>query len=65
MAMDTLENDLRLQLDALDAKLDLVLQKVGELMERGDANRTSQSRLDQRLKNHEARLLSMERARRR
>lgn len=63
--MDTLEAALRLQLEALGAKLELVLQKVGDLAERNDASRTAHSRLDQRFKNHEARLLSLERPRRR
>lgn len=64
-AMDTLETDLRLRVESLEAKLDLLLQKVADVADREDVTRAAHSRLDQRFKNHEARLLSLERPRRR
>ena len=63
--MDTVETDLKLQLEALDAKLELVLRKCSDIADRDDSTRAAHSRLDQRFKNHEARLLSLERPRRR
>ena len=63
--VDTLEPDLDRQLEALEAKIELLLQQVRDITDREDATRTAHSRLDQRLKNHEARLLSLERPRRR
>ena len=63
--MDTLETDVRLRLEALEATLALLLQKVGDLADREEVTRAAHSRLDQRFKNHEARLLSLERPRRR
>ena len=63
--VDTLDADLHRQLEALDEKVELLLQKVRDIADREEATRTAHSRLDQRLKNHEARLLSLERPRRR
>ena len=65
LRMDTVDTDLKLQLEALDAKLELVLRKCCDIADRDDTMRTAHSRLDQRFKNHEARLLSLERPRRR
>jgi hypothetical protein len=63
--MDTVDTDLRRQVEALDAKLELVLRKCRDLADRDESAWLAHSRLDQRFKNHEARLLSLERSKRR
>ena len=63
--MDMLELAVRDQIEALDAKVEGMMRKIEELAYREAETRKVATRVDQRLKNHEARLFVLERPLRR
>ena len=63
--VEMLDLVMRRQVETLEEKLEAALRQLRDLADRDEAARVVTRRLDQRLKNHEARLLSLERTRRR
>ena len=57
---DELKAELRTQIEAVDAKVALVLEKVDDLIKRDVRHSVAHARFDQRLDNHELRLLALE-----
>lgn len=60
---DELKAELRTQLEATDAKVDVVLEKVDDLIMRDVRHSVVHARLEQRLDDHEIRLISLEKDR--
>jgi hypothetical protein len=63
--METLDLVTRDQIDVLTDRVASLERQLRDLVEREDGARVLALRMDQRLKNHEARLLTLERPRRR
>lgn len=62
--IDQQGSSLRTLIEAVDAKVDLVLEKVTHLMQRDLYNTAGHARFETRLDNHELRLIALESAHR-
>ena len=58
--MDEMKSALQTQIEAADAKVGLVLEKVDHLIKRDIHHSVVHARFDQRLENHELRMLGLE-----
>ena len=58
--LDELGSSLRIQIEAVDSKVGLVLEKVGHLMARDIHHSGVNARVDTRLDNHELRIIALE-----
>ena len=61
--LDDVKSGLRTQIEAVDAKVGLVLEKVDHLIKRDIYHSVVHARFDQRLEDHELRLMSLESSR--
>ncbi len=57
---DELKAELRTEIEAVDTKVDLVLEKIGHLMSRDISNAAAHASFDQRLENHDLRIRAIE-----
>lgn len=57
---DELKSHLRVEIEALDSKVQLALEKLDHLIDRDTANTGDHARFDQRLENHDVRILALE-----
>ena len=57
---DELKGELGTRIEAVDAKVDLVLEGFGNLLKKGAANSASHARMDARLDAHDLRLTALE-----
>lgn len=57
---DTLRSELKTQIEAVDTKVGLVLEKVTDLIVRDARNSAAHARLETRLDDHELRILALE-----
>ena len=55
---------LRVQIEAVDSKFDLVLERMDELLKRDVGNSAAHARMDTRIDAHELRITALERGER-
>jgi hypothetical protein len=60
---DELKSELATRIEAVDAKVDLVVEGFGNLLKKDASNSASHARFEARVDNHELRLVALERAR--
>ncbi|MGZ8710890.1 MAG: hypothetical protein ACXW28_11770 [Thermoanaerobaculia bacterium] len=57
---DELKSELGTRIEAVDAKVDLVVEGFGNLLKKDAANSASHARIESRLDNHDLRLTALE-----
>ena len=60
---DELKSELATRIEAVDAKVDLVVEGFGNLLKKNASNSASHARFEARVDNHELRLVALERER--
>jgi chaperonin cofactor prefoldin len=60
---DELKSELATRIEAVDAKVDLVVEGFGNLLKKDASNSASHARFEARVDNHELRLVALERER--
>lgn len=58
--VDEVKSGLRTQIEAVDAKVELVLEKVDDLIKRDIYHSVVHARFEQRFENHEMRLMTLQ-----
>jgi hypothetical protein len=58
--IDDAKTAVLVRIEGVDAKVDLALEKIDHLVERDAANTSAHERFEQRLDNHELRLIALE-----